>query len=325
MLQPLSSSHVATYRQKTHSIRQRTGDNANPLTKLPKVHINIHNGRINISGYGHWYNYWRDPYHLLLTVPWLGFLGLVSAGYVAINVCFALAFLAGGDCIANAAPGSFGDAFFFSVQTLGAIGYGVMSPTTTYANTLVAVEGLISILSIALMTGLAFARFAQPTARVLFSRVAVINRHNGVPTLTFRAANQRQNQILEAQTRVYFMRDEISAEGEFMRRFYDLKLVRDVTPAFSLPWTIRHPIDEDSPLYGLTPESLVKTNATLMVSLTGIDETVAQSLYARRSYTAQELVWNHRFIDLMHEAPNGDRYIDYNHFHDVTAEDYDID
>lgn len=312
------------YRQKTRSTRQRTDNNPNPYAKLPRVRVNIHNGRINVAGFGHWYNYWRDPYHLLLTVPWLGFLSLMAAGYVAINFCFALAFLAGGDCIANATPGSFGDAFFFSVQTLGAIGYGVMAPTTTYANTLVAIEGLISILSIALMTGLAFARFAQPTARVLFSRVAVITRHNGVPTLIFRAANQRQNQILEAQARVYFMRDEISAEGEFMRRIYDLKLARDVMPAFLLPWTVMHPIDEHSPLYGLTPELLIKTQAILAVSLTGIDETVAQSLYARHSYTAQELLWNHRFIDLMHEAPNGDRYIDYNHFHDVTAAEVDI-
>jgi inward rectifier potassium channel len=283
----------------------------------PIIHMKFRNGNFEIMGLGVWHSYWRDPYHLLLTIPWTGFVLLICIFYIAINALFALAYLLGGDCIANARPGSFVDAFFFSVQTLASIGYGAMYPKTSYANLIVTIEAIIGVMGIAVMTGLAFARFSRPTARVLFSRVAVIVPHEGVPTLMFRTANQRRNLILEAQMRVYLMRDEITAEGQFMRRISDLKLVRQQTPGFALSWSVMHVIDESSPLYGMTPESLIQTNSLLMISLTGIDETVAQVVHARHSYSANEILWNSRFVDILHHAGDGHRYIDYNHFHDV--------
>ena len=266
---------------------------------------------------GAWHSYWRDPYHLLLTIPWTGFLLLICTFYITINALFALAYLIGGDCIANARPGSFLDVFFFSVQTLASIGYGAMYPKTTYANIIVTIEAMIGLVGIAVMTGLAFARFSRPTARVLFSRVAVITAHNAMPTLIFRSANKRRNTILEAQMRVYLMRDEVTLEGQFMRRFHDLKLVRNQTPSFTLSWSVMHVIDEFSPLYGMTPESLTQTNTMLIVSLSGIDETVAQVVHARHSYGANEILWNNQFVDIFYHTPDGHRYIDYNRFHDV--------
>jgi len=146
-------------------------------------------------GMGAWHSYWRDPYHLLLTIPWTAFLILICVFYVTINALFALAYWLGGDCIANARPGSFLDVFFFSVQTLASIGYGAMYPKTTYANIIVTIEAMIGLVGIAVMTGLAFARFSRPTARVMFSRVAVITSHDAKPTLMFRTANQRRNTI----------------------------------------------------------------------------------------------------------------------------------
>lgn len=283
-----------------------------------KSYLKFQDGKFSISGLGVWYTYWRDPYHLLLTIPWLGFLLILVGGYLVINVLFALAYLAGGDCIANATPGSFWDAFFFSVQTLGAIGYGAMHPTTAYANFVVTIEAFTSILSVALITGLAFARFSRPTTRVLFSHVAVITPYNGVPTLMFRTANQRRNQILEAEINLYFLQDEISTEGDAMRHLYNLNLLRPRTPSFTLTWTVMHPIDESSPLYGATAESLERTKATLIVTLTGIDDTVAQSLHARHTYGAIDIIWDHKFIDIFHQTPDGHRYIDYTHFHDVA-------
>ena len=249
--------------------------------------IAFHNGRYNVPGLGAWYSYWRDPYHLLLTLPWTGFLITMVGFYGILNTLFALAYLAGGDCIANATPGSFLDAFFFSVQTLASIGYGAMYPTTAYANAIVTLEALTSIIGIALMTGLVFARFSQSTARVIFSHLAVITSYNDIPTLMLRTANQRRNQILEAKLRLYLLRDEVSAEGEFMRRVYPLKLLRDHTPAFTLTWTAMHPIDEHSPLYGATSHSLEVTKTTLLASLTGIDETVSQAMHARHSLCGQ--------------------------------------
>nr|WP_245817259.1 ion channel [Hydrococcus rivularis] len=289
--------------------------------RLPVVKIQIQDGRFQIVGLGAWYSYWRDPYHMMLTIPWWGFIAIVAIAYIVLNALFALLYLAGGDCLEGARPGSFEDAFFFSVHTLASIGYGVIAPKTTYANIIVTLSAITSLLTIAVVTGLAFARFSLPTARVLFSRVAVITPYDGVPTLMFRAANQRRNLILEAQLQVYLMRDEISSEGQFMRRIYDLKLLRHRSPSFALTWAAMHQIDENSPLYGATPDSLFENQTTLVISLSGIDETVAQAIHSRHIYAAQDILWNNRFVDVIRDAPNGDRYIDYNHFHDVVPID----
>ena len=284
-----------------------------------KFWLNFRNGRLEISGGNAWHSYWQEPYYLLLTVPWWGFFLFTVLSYIATNGIFALGYLVGGDCIANAAPNSFGDKFFFSVQTLTSIGYGSMSPTTIYADVLVTIEALVGIVGIALITGLAFTKFSQPTAKVIFSQVATISQHDGVSTLMFRAANQRHNQIIEAQVRVYLMRDEISLEGEYMRRFHLLKLSRNRTPRFALSWTVMHPIVEDSPLWQATPESLAKTRAMLIVSLSGIDETVCQSIHAPYVYQAQDILWSHRFADIMHQTADGNHYVDYTYFHHTVA------
>jgi inward rectifier potassium channel len=281
------------------------------------LRITIQDGRFKPETRA-WYSYWRDPYHLLLIVRWPIFLLLIALAYIGINGLFAAAYLLGGDNIANARPGSFSDAFFFSVQTFASIGYGAMTPKTFYANVLVSFEAWVELLSLAVITGLAFARFSKPTARVLFSEVAVIAPHQGVPTLMFRAANERRNQVLEAQMLVYVMMDEVSAEGNRMRRFYDLNMTRSRTPSFVLTWTAMHPIDEQSPLYGLSQESLLQAQATFSVSLSGIDETVNQTIYARYTYTAQDIRENYRFVDIFSDTPEGHREIDYSKFHDVV-------
>ena len=282
--------------------------------RASKFAINFRDGRFDIPGVDSWHSYWREPYYLMLTVPWWMFFLLTAIAYCGVNALFALGYLLGGDCIAHADSGSFGDAFFFSVQTLASLGYGAMYPNTFYADILVTIEAWVGIISIAVMTGLVFAKFSQPTARVMFSKVAIVNVHNGVPTLTMRAANQRHNQILEAQVRVYLMRDEITSEGEFIRRFYLLKLLRNQTPRFTLSWTIMHPIDETSPLWQATPESLAKTRSMLIISLNGIDETVYHSLHTTHTYSANEILWNHRFVNIFHEI-EGQRYIDFQCFH----------
>lgn len=291
--------------------------------QAPVVQIRIRAGRFQIQGLGAWYGYWRDPYHLLLTIPWPGFLSFITLLYGTLNALFALAYLAVPDSIANARSGSFWDAFFFSVQTLASIGYGAMYPKTAYANAIVTIEAITGLVGIALLTGLAFARFSRPTARVLFSQVAVITPYEGVPTLMFRTANQRRNQILEAQLRVYLMRDEITQEGHAMRRFYDLRLLRHRTPSFTLSWTAMHPIDESSPLYGATDESLRQAKATLVASLSGMDQTVAQIIHARHTYTMEEICWNSRFVDIFHETEEGFRTLDYRQFHRVISNSRD--
>jgi len=193
-----------------------------------------------------------------------------------------------------------------------------MYPKTDYANVLVTIEALVGLMGLAMGTGLMFARFSRPTARVLFSGVAIIAPLNGVPTLMFRAANERRNQILEAQMGVSLLRNEVTAEGESMRRFYDLKLLRSQTRNFSLTWTVMHQIDESSPLYGETPESLAETETDIVITLTGLDETVSQTVHARHYYMTEEILWNMRFVDILSRKPDGRRMIDYTRFHDVT-------
>ncbi|MEL7226611.1 MAG: ion channel, partial [Cyanobacteria bacterium J06576_12] len=181
---------------------------------LPRVRIHIENGRFHILGLGGWSSYWRDPYYLMLTIPWQGFLAIVVGLYAAANALAAFLFLLGGEgTILNAEPNSFLDAFFFSVQTSASIGYGVMSPGNAYGHVLVTLEAVISLLGIAVLTGLAYARFSRPTAQVMFSQKAVVSLFRGTPTLMFRAANERRNQIVEAQMRLYLVRDEFS-EGK---------------------------------------------------------------------------------------------------------------
>lgn len=261
-----------------------------------------------------------DLYHALLNAHWSVLLGIFVVYYLVANTFFALAYLAGGDDLANAHPGSFEDAFFFSVQTLATIGYGAFAPKTRYANVLVAIEALVGVLGFAIAAGLFFAKFSRPTARVVFSRVAVITPRDGVPSLMLRMANERANQVVEAQVQVSLIRSERTAEGEQVRRFYDLELVRTRTPIFLLSWTVVHPITATSPLYGITPESLAEGEGEVVVSVAGVDETFSQTIRARYSYLPEEIVWGARFVDIMSTLPDGRRRIDYGRFHDVVAE-----
>jgi len=245
-------------------------------------------------------------------------LAIFATYYLVANALFALAYLAGGDDLANARPHSFVDAFFFSVQTMATIGYGAIAPKTVYANVLVAIEAFVGVLGFALATGLFFAKFSRPTSRVLFSRVAVVAPRDGVPSLMLRMANERANQVVEAQVHVALALSETTAEGEKVRRFYDLALTRTHTPIFVLSWTVIHPITKTSPLYGATRDSLLECEGEVIVSVTGIDETFSQAIHARYSYLPDEIVWGARFVDIMSQLPDGRVGIDYGRFHDIV-------
>ena len=289
------------------------------ITQLfrPKRFDIIRNRRFDVIRKGISHSKWHDPYHALLTISWDKFIVLTMASYVVLNSIFALLYLAQADSIKNARPGSFFDAFFFSVQTMATIGYGAMYPQTDYANMLVSIEALAGLVGVAMGTALMFARFSRPTAKVLFSRVAVIAPHNGVSTLMFRAANERRNQILEAQIGVSLLRDEITQEGVSIRRFYDLNLLRSQTRSFALSWTVMHQINQDSPLYGATPESLAEAEVDIIITLMGLDETVSQTIHARHSYITEEILFGQRFVDIFTKKSDGRRLVDFTRFHDV--------
>jgi inward rectifier potassium channel len=301
-------------------MRSRLKRKAKRLTNRSPSPIRIarqEGGRFQIEGMGSWYVHWRDPYHLMLTLPWWGFVCITSVTYLSINAIFAVLYLLGGDCLNGAHAGSFEDAFFFSIQTLGSIGYGVISPKTPYANIIVTLEAITSLLVIAVVTGLSFARFSKPTARIMFSKNAIIAKHNGVSTLMFRMANQRHNQILEAQLRVYMLRNELTEEGESVYRIHTLDLIRDRSPGFAISWMAYSPITPSSPLYGCTSEDLIRDHVQIVVSISGVDETVAYTVTMRFAYGAERILFNHRFLDVVRQEEDGDRYFDRTYFHDV--------
>lgn len=258
-----------------------------------------------------WYD---DLYHRTLMLPWPAFLLLGCGTYLVINLAFAVLYLLQPGSILGAAPSSFWDAFFFSVQTIATIGYGQMSPATFYANILVTFETMTGLVFLALATGITFARISRPTARVMFSACAVVGPYNGAPVLTFRLGNERASQILEADVAVVLLRYERLAEGTVMRRFYDLPLMRAHTPIFALTFSVMHRIDENSPLHGATAESLAAEQAEFLITVTGLEEVTSQTVHARSSYFPSQIRFGHRFVDIFVTDPDGHRMIDYARF-----------
>jgi inward rectifier potassium channel len=260
-----------------------------------------------------------DFYHVVLTAPWWLFFFGLAAFFAAINIVFAGLYLADPMGLAHARHGSFWDAFLFSVETLGSINYTVFVPQSVYANIIVSIEAFFGLLTIALFTGIIFARFSRPYARILFSKVAVIVPFDGVPTLMFRTANQRGNSILEAAITVSLARQQVTREGIVMRRFEELKLARANTSLFALSWTVMHRIDESSPLYGVDPQAMADGQMEIIAMLSGTDETLADRIYARHAYGPDDIVWNRHFVDVLSVTPKGRRVVDLTRFHDTEA------
>jgi inward rectifier potassium channel len=257
-----------------------------------------------------------DLYHYLLTSPWWVLFLLILVVYLASKALFATCYVVDGG-IDNARPGSFRDAYFFSVQTMATIGYGRMVPVSTFSNVVVTLEALFGLVILALATGLMFAKFSRPRARVIFSRYAVIGMRDGVRSLMVRLANERATGLVEATLRLVVLRDETTVEGEAIRRFHTLPLTRGSSAVFALSWTVVHPIDESSPLFGETPESMKKSDLQLAAALVGIEEASAQTVHVRHTWTSDLILFDHRFQDILRKTPEGGRVLHYENFHDV--------
>jgi inward rectifier potassium channel len=290
---------------------------------VPRKSVNLSptgsaSGRPRVRAIGQRFAPHEDLYHFVLTRTWSEFFLLMGLAFLGANALFAVLYWVVPGSVSNARPGSFEDAFFFSVQTMATIGYGGMAPATRFAHIVVTVEAMTGILSVALITGITFAKFARPTARVLFSDKLILAPRNGVPHLTFRVANWRHNLVTEAQLRVILLVSEQTREGETLRRQVEVPLVRDNTPLFALTWTVLHLVDGRSPFFG--PDALPRlraANAEMFVTLTGLDEAMGQ-IHAQHSYRLDNIVTNMRFVDVLTLRPDGTRELDYRHFHDVV-------
>ena len=262
-------------------------------------------------------SFWADISHRCMTASWPAFIGGAALVFVGFNAVFALFYWIGTQPISNVPGAAYIDYLYFSIETLSTAGYGDMHPQTHYGHFIATVELFTGIFSMSLMTGLIFARFARPNARLLFADNPVISSHDGKPTLMVRFANERHNIIGNAAARLWLLRNEVSLEGQSFRRFYELPLVRSEHPALALSWTLYHVLDEESPLYGLDADDLDASRVSLVVVVSGYDVVAAQTVHARRTYDHSDIRFGQRYADILDTSEEGRLRIDYGRFHET--------
>lgn len=289
----------------------------------PKARLKIRQRREFVNGWlivGGERSFFKDLYYSLISVSWPRFFIFLTAVYAALNFVFATLYFIVPGSILNAKPGSFSDLYFFSVHTLATVGYGTMSPANLYANIISSIEAFVGLLASAIMTGLVFAKFSVPKARVMFSKHAVVCRRDGRLSLMFRVANSRGNQVLEARVNVVLVRFDITVEGERVRRLLDLETDRNRSPVFGLSWILSHYLDNpQSALQNFDAKKFEEVRGQIVVTFAGTDNTTGQSINARHVYDYSEVKWNHRLVDIFLTDSEGTDYVDYGKFHDVES------
>src|SRR6202166_5044584 len=262
-------------------------------------------------------SFWADIRHRSMTASWPAFIAGAALVFVTFNAVFAFFYWIGDQPISNVPGGDYIDYLYFSIETLSTAGYGDMHPQTHYGHFIAAVELFTGIFSMSLMTGLIFARFSRPNARLLFAEHPVISNYEGKPTLMIRFANERQAIISSAVARLWLYTDIVSMEGQSFRRFYELPLVRNEHPALALSWTLYHVLDEESPLYGLNADDLKAAKVSLVVVVSGYDVVAAQTVHARKSYDYPDIRFGQRYADILDTSEDGRLRIDYGKFHET--------
>ena len=259
-------------------------------------------------------------YHYFLTISWRKFLGYAVTVYLIVNALFAAAYVAcGEDALTGFAAQGMGErfvnAFFFSVDTVATIGYGTVAPTNLASNIVVVFESLVGLLGFALVAGIVFARFARPMAQIVFSDNALIAPYRGITAFMFRIVNQRSNELVQLEAKVMLTRRKRGVDGD--REFIPLKLERENVIFFPLTWTVVHPIDEKSPLHGMTERDLLGCDSEFLVMLNGFDETFSQTVHTRSSYRGDEVVWGARFKSIFNPPKaDGTLSVDIRKLHD---------
>jgi inward rectifier potassium channel len=265
-------------------------------------------------------SFWADISHRCMTASWPAFIGGAVLVFIVFNAVFAVFYWIGNQPISNVPAGDYIDYLYFSIETLSTAGYGDMHPQTHYGHFIAAVELFTGIFSMSLMTGLIFARFSRPNARLLFADNPVISHHEGKRTLMIRFVNERHNIISNATAKLWLLKNVVSIEGQPLRRFYELRLVRNEHPALALSWTLYHVIDEESPLYGLDADDLETSDVTLVVVVSGYDVVAAQTVHARKPYDHSDIRFGHRYADIIGTTEDGRIKIDYGRFHETFEE-----
>jgi inward rectifier potassium channel len=266
----------------------------------------------------------RDVYDFLMRAPWRTGVLLIVGAFLVVNVLFAFGYRETGG-VAGVRPRSLLDAFFFSVQTLGTLGYGAMYPESIGAHLLVTFEVIVGVFVLALVTGFTFSKFSSVRARIQFAQNAVLSPHNGHPTLMLRVGNERRSRVIDARISVTLTRTEKTHEGVPFYRMLDLPLERRRIPNLARSWTVFHKVTEASPLYGMSPEKLAALDVELQILVTGLDETSSQTIHAQARYDYPQILWGARHADLLSELPGGRLQLDLSRFNDIVPTDATAD
>src|ERR1700733_3810184 len=288
-----------------------------PSEPAPKTRVVRLGGREVIVAEGQHLSFWADISHRCMTASWPAFIGGAALVFVAFNAVFALFYAIGDQPIANVRGSAYLDYLYFSIETLSTAGYGDMHPQTHYGHFVAAVELFTGIFSMSLMTGLIFARFSRPNARLLFADNPVVYNHDGKPTLMLRLANERHNIISNATAKLWLFKNIVSMEGETLRRFYELPLTQNQNPGLALSWTLYHVLDENSSLYQTNADDLEAYKASLALVVSGYDVVAAQTVHARKSYEYSDIRFGHRYADILDTSDDGRLRVDYHRFHDT--------
>lgn len=283
----------------------------------PRAPISTRSGRTEFLKINAAVGGWRDTYHWVLCLSWPRFVAFLLAVYFAINLVFASAYALGGACVGEMTPGSFPEALFFSIETLATVGYGHMYPANLYGHVVVTTEIIVGMFWVAVITGLIFVRFARPTARIVFSDSLVIAPFDGRLSVMFRVANLRHTTMAEAEFRLLYSRDERVAEGDDIRRFYDLKVYPERMISFPAALIIRHTIDEQSPLHGVSLERLEKEDAFFVASTLSLELVMAASVQSSQDYAWDDIRFGVRFVDVYTELEGGRLTVDYGRLHET--------
>jgi inward rectifier potassium channel len=293
------------------------------LSKQQQLRLLNRDGSFNVQRFSP--TFWErvGSYHSLVTMSWPRFFLLIGVNYFLINLPFALAYyLCGPSALSgDGALKGFSRYFFFSIDTFATIGYGNITPNGLAANFLVTLEAIFGLLSVGLVAGLVYARFARPTASILYSESAVIAPYRGITAFMFRLVNRRQNELIEVNARIILSRFE-DREGKRQRVYHTLQLERPFVAFFPLSWTVVHPIDEDSPLYGWTPEQAIAAESEFLILLTATDEVFATTVHSRTSYAVSEVTWNARFASMFTDREGAIRF-DASRLHAIEQLDSD--
>jgi inward rectifier potassium channel len=272
---------------------------------LPEARANLSLGSYTVTKRGVARYDWADPYRIAVSLSWPQFLAAIFGIYISVTSAFALAYALVPGAVANARPRVFADHFFFSIETLATVGYGEMYPASLYGHVIATFEILTGVVFTAILTGLIFVRFSKPRAKFLFADHPVVTRHNGQRTLMVRVGNGRAVVLSDAQARLSVLIAERSAEGAQFRRTHQLALVREKIPVFPLTWTLMHVIDEQSPLYGMTPSRAAETDVRLFLVLEARDPDLASIVHDLRNYEPAAVRFNMHYVDVIEDDENG--------------------